>query len=48
VEKAIVLFHHERRAKKIKAGLGLLRSWPLVRSTTSVRSILSIAGRFFR
>jgi len=48
MEKAIVLFHHERRAKKIKAGFGLLRSWPLVRSTTSVRSILSIAGRFFR
>ncbi len=45
--KAIVLFHHERRREKIKAGLGLLRFWPIVRSTTSVRSFLKMAGRLF-
>ena len=48
MEKAIILFHHDRKREKIKALFGLLRSWPLVRSTTSIRSILSIAGRFFR
>jgi hypothetical protein len=34
--------------EKIKAALGLLRSWGLVRSTTSIRSLGKIAGRFFR
>jgi succinate-semialdehyde dehydrogenase/glutarate-semialdehyde dehydrogenase len=48
MEKATVLIHHERKREKIKAALGLLRSWPYVRSTTSVRSLLKIAGRFFR
>jgi hypothetical protein len=47
MEKAVVLFHHERKREKIKAALGLLRSWPLVRRTTSVRSLLRIVGRFF-
>jgi succinate-semialdehyde dehydrogenase/glutarate-semialdehyde dehydrogenase len=48
MEKATVLIHHERKREKIKAALGLLRSWGLVRSTTSIRSLLKIAGRFFR
>jgi succinate-semialdehyde dehydrogenase/glutarate-semialdehyde dehydrogenase len=48
MEKAIVLFHHDRKREKIKAAFGLLRSWPLVRSTTSARSLIKIAGRFFR
>jgi succinate-semialdehyde dehydrogenase/glutarate-semialdehyde dehydrogenase len=48
MEKAIVLFHHERKREKIKAAFGLLRSWPLVRSTTSARSLIKIAGRLFR
>jgi hypothetical protein len=48
MEKAIVLFHHERKREKIKVAFGLLRSWRLVRSTTSIRSLEKIAGRFFR
>jgi succinate-semialdehyde dehydrogenase/glutarate-semialdehyde dehydrogenase len=48
MEKATVLIHHDRKREKIKAALGLLRSWGLVRSTTSIRSLGKIAGRFFR
>jgi acyl-CoA reductase-like NAD-dependent aldehyde dehydrogenase len=48
MEKATVLIHHERKREKIKAALGLLRSWGLVRSTTSIRSLGKIVGRFFR
>jgi acyl-CoA reductase-like NAD-dependent aldehyde dehydrogenase len=47
MEKATVLIHHDRKREKIKAALGLFRSWPYVRSTTSVRSLVKIAGRFF-
>lgn len=47
MKNALTLFHHERKAKKIRAARELLRSWPLVRSTTSIRTFLKIAARLF-
>jgi acyl-CoA reductase-like NAD-dependent aldehyde dehydrogenase len=47
MRNAIRLLHHERRGEKVKAGLGLLRSWPLVRSSTSFRTMLRIGARLF-
>lgn len=46
--KAVVLFYDKRKARKIKAAWGLVHSWPLIRSTTSLRSLLKMVGRLFR
>jgi succinate-semialdehyde dehydrogenase/glutarate-semialdehyde dehydrogenase len=48
IQKALVLLHQESKKEKLRAALGLLSSWSLVRSGTSRKSFLKIASRLFR
>ena len=48
IEKTLVLLHHEKAGRKLKAIWSLLPAWPIMRAGTSVKSYFPILGRFFR